>query len=118
LDDRSKSKVKCIVVLNALGVALSSLISWVLIEWTKAALLKSQQGLLPLPAITNAVFKLQPALIAPVTIFLLISVLSVRSGNQGKGRTVLVISLALVTIIATSSLVSAACLLPWFPRHP
>jgi hypothetical protein len=82
-------------------------------EWTKAALLKSQQGLLPLP-----VFKLQPALIAPVAIFLLVGVLSVRSANQGKGRTVLVISLALLTIIATSGLVSAACLFPWFPRHP
>lgn len=88
LDDHSKSKVKCIVVLNALGVALSSLISWVLIEWAKAALLKSQQGLLPLPAFTNAVFKLQPALIAPVAIFLLISVLSVRSGSGKRSNSI------------------------------
>jgi hypothetical protein len=110
--------MKSIVVLNACGVAVSASISWLLIEWTRTALLKAQQGLLPLPAFTSGVFKLQPALFVPVAIFALVAVIFVRSNEMGKGMTILVASLAMVTIIITSAVVSAACLLPWFPYVP
>lgn len=110
--------MKSIVVLNAFGVAVSATISWLLIDWTRTALLKAQQGFLPLPAFTNVVFKLQPALFVPVAIFALAVVICVRSANVSKGVTTLVASLAMVTIIITGAVVSGACLLPWFPHVP
>lgn len=86
-------KVKGIVILNAVGVAVSASISWLLIEWTRAALLKSQQGFFPLPALTSAVFNLKPVLSAPVVIFAVIAVLFVGSGHMSKAVTALVVSL-------------------------
>ncbi len=54
--------MKSIIVVNTFGVAVTGSINWLLIDWTRTALMKAQEGLLPLPAFTNAIFKLQPRL--------------------------------------------------------
>jgi hypothetical protein len=119
LSYRSRDKeMKIIIIINTICVAASASISWFLIEWTRSALLKSQQGLLPLPAFTRSVFSLQYALVVPVAVFALVALFLTYSTKSDNRVPVLIVTLMLATIIITSASISVACLLPWFPRIP
>jgi hypothetical protein len=110
--------VKRLFVINACAVSLSAIAGWLLIDWTRAALVASPQGQLPLPAFTVMVFKLKSVLLAPVVLFGVAALKVGQSNTANDSWTTLAVGLAMFAILFISVTVSVACVLPWVSHVP
>ena len=106
------------VLISALGVSASATINLILIEWTRSALSRTDQGILPLPYITLVVFQYRSSMVGLAAIFLLAAAFSERLARINKCLPLLIVSLAVSTIIICNGVIAVACLAAWIPRIP